>query len=125
MQRDIKFRGKRVDNGEWVYGDLVHNDNGIPAIREDLTWYVKPETVGQYIGLKDTNSFEVYHGDIVRIRKHTFVVEWDTHAAKFLLKSHKGDMNPSLASVTLYGKIVGNIHDNLNLKDSNNGTRTE
>jgi hypothetical protein len=49
--REIEFRGKRRDNGEWAYGDLTHLAYGIAAINDDIV--VDDKTVGQYTGLKD------------------------------------------------------------------------
>ena len=122
--REIKFRGKRIDNGEWVVGDYSRYSKEKSIIMVDLleqvdSW-VWSETVGQYTGLDDKNGVKVFEGDVVRylnsIESGNGVVIFDTCA--FLFNWIDIDETDSLlrhfqCSEEL--EVIGNIHDNQEL----------
>lgn len=74
--REILFRGKRIDNGEWVEGYFVKFERReIPEIYTGWNCYtltpecygIEPSTVGQYTGLTDKNGNKIFEGDIIKI----------------------------------------------------------
>lgn len=127
--REILFRGKRLDNGEWVYGYYVHlgpvscqRAYIIPEYTSAI--YVKevdPSTVDQYTGLMDKNDKRIFEGDIVStdIARPYLIVEFRDGCFMFNCndggKDYYDIMLPILEDAQTeykYGEIIGNIHDN-------------
>ena len=106
--REILFRGKRCDNGEWAQGYYIRADHhwhkrgihkdwiacgasangGWFALQEKYA--VIPETVGQYTGLKDKNGKKIFEGDIVRLTDEHNGMEW---TAVVVFGNPNGDYN--------------------------------
>lgn len=130
--REILFRGKRIDNGEWVIGSFLENcgcQTIIPAA-SIVGLHVDPETVGQYTGMTDKNGKKIFEGDMIKPfddEVDKMVVEF--HHGQFLLclYGERGYMAEygweeegnygcfEAEPLSSYGdniEIIGNIHDN-------------
>ncbi len=136
VNREILFRGKRVDNGAWETGSFVGIRMGCSDertyIADKMTGYntpVIPETVGQYTGLTDKNGNKIFEGDIIEAHfdelfpdlATTLIVVWSDYG--WFGRDMEGNVD-SLEQkwVSDFFEIIGNIHDNPDLLEvSDNG----
>ena len=130
--REILFRGKYKDTGEWVYWDAFGRTTTHTGKQHVLTvtsgahtsyYYhayqimekIDRTTVGQYTGLKDKNGKRIFEGDIVKKTSVPMQVLFDTESAQFFVRYCIGGKEPFYEN-TLHGhgylEIIGNIHDN-------------
>ncbi len=131
--REILFRGKRIDNGEWESGGvqtgrLPHHEGKVWIIDKATNYLtpVDPATVGEYTGLADKNGLKVFEGDILKVvevnpevNEYSSPVRWES--GEYLL-----DESPTIAvPLAIYAteanhqmnplfeiEVIGNIHDN-------------
>lgn len=133
MSREIIFRGRRVDNGEWVYGSLIDLDKesdylyimkphlgasilppfNLIRLHSNL---VDPETVGQWTGLVDKNSVKIFEGDVLDTPR--WVVTYLANInegygmdAGWYVQRDDFESWEELYCIEDY-KVIGNIHDN-------------
>lgn len=126
--REIKFRGKRVDNKEWVCGSLCIADDKAFIVYDndfyededccgkhlisDRYCEVDPATVGQCSGQHDKNGWEIYEGDVVRWFSETLPISRCKMHARFLIGNDLLSKGAALDS-----EVVANIHDNPELPE--------
>ena len=131
--REILFRGKRVDNGEWVEGcGIISTENWVSIFNvvDDIDENssevneieVIPETVGQYTGLTDKNGKKIFEGDIIhcvsKFDSADMVVVFECGQFRRILaeKYHEHQTNVGYYDINCFAKeVIGNIHDNLEL----------
>lgn len=129
--REIKFRAKTIDTGEWLYGNLqVPRKEGAGYYMWDASMWqrqVDPETIGEFTSLKDRNGNDIYEGDIISfdygdgepVSEDLIEVRFVRGVFAFLWN---GDLDDecSVSSPTHEWAIVkGNIHDNPDMLQNN------
>lgn len=135
MVREIKFRGKDIQSGEWRYGYAQFNYDKtraqiISPLRIDISafpgqfFHVDKDTVCQFTGLCDKNGKEIYEGDIVRFH---FMSSCAYTSELFPTKKFFGEITTNkynqwtilsdgleihIENAIKYGEVIGNIFDN-------------
>lgn len=121
--REHLYRGKRVDNGEWIeskcilqFTDSVYFSMAYGNIE------VIPETVGEWTGLTDKNGKKIFEGDIHENNGNKYVVKYGScydadrecncFGWYFEATKNKGYCECFDGTEGEYANIIGNIHDN-------------
>lgn len=135
--REIKFRGKKLKDNEWVYGDCYKKYiyiNNFEGIQYYISWQivdkngiiyneyaeVDSRTIGQYIDLKDKNDKEIYEDDIYKRKEDLYLVDysngflWHQIYDSWLDRNVFKENRKSWILETFIDQIeiIGNIHEN-------------
>jgi len=130
MKRIIKFRGKDIKTGQFVFGDLetrpredimvIHQYNEDGSYRSQVK--VDPDTVGQFTGWNPLKCGELYDGDIIafddwafnerdrkRMKHHVGVIRWSDEYGKYQIECNDGNYEGNDVADP---QLLGNIHEN-------------
>ncbi len=117
MKREILFRGKRVDNGEWVEGYYYKFNAKSYICGQENTFgrsyrhEIIPETAGQFTGLTDRNGAKIFEWDVRDFDGGLGQVIWDD--AAFAIKSPGSEaVDWEHSSVFINSTLLTTIHDN-------------
>ena len=123
MKREIKFRGKRLINGEWAYGSLLIQGSGRMCIYDETQCMreVQPDTIGQFTEIHDAQGNEIYEGDVIVGRYgHLHAIRYNkmygAYTATLLNEFLHTDLQTECSVTQRWldetGKrVCGNVHD--------------
>lgn len=124
--REHLFRGKLSHSKKWIEGNLIIANNGKPYIIpqkniepdghplsiDDNAYWVIPETVGEWSGIKDKNDRRVFEGDLIKIgaEKEVFEIRFESGCFMAFCKDEQYGLLGELQQCFIFK--IGNIHDN-------------
>lgn len=125
MKSEVLFRGKRTDNGEWIYGSLYRYGETSMSIayldKENIDHEndVIPGTVGVFTGLRALNYERIFEGDILRSLAGKYILVTDSGCGDWTFIDIQDDRICDWLNVRMLSccRIIDNIHDNPDFAD--------